>query len=510
MTNPCFVTTPIYYVNGEPHVGHAYTTVLADVIARYARLRGQETRLLTGTDEHGQKVWEAARAHHTSPQELAAGLADRFRRAWLNLDIQYDDFIRTTEPRHAAVVHDFLERLKRQGDIYLGQYEGWYCVPDERFWTDKDLSDGACPDCDRAVERVEETNYFFRLSAYQDWLIEYIRAHPDFIRPALRRNEVLGFLRKPLGDLCVSRPRTRVPWGIPLPFDDRFVTYVWFDALINYVTGAGYRDRPERFAHLWPAACHLIGKDILITHGVYWPIILRAIGLPLPRAILAHGWWVLDGEKISKSRGNSVTADDLAEVRGTDALRYFLIRRGSWHRDSVLNHDGIVELYDKELANGFGNLAHRILALTVRHGGARIPLPGPNQPVDLALQQACEAAVAAAHDNDDPAAVGTVLDGVVSLIADANRYVAETAPWVLAKAGELRRLHTVLYHGLEALRLIGCLLEPVVPRAARVLADRLGVNGERSGPASLEWGRLQPGTAIATGEPLFPRVVTGG
>ena len=325
MNDTSYITTPIYYVNDEPHHGHAYTTVLGDVLARYARLRGRDAFLLVGTDEHGQKVQDAARASGVDPQTQADRLVVKFREAWRGLHVEYDDFIRTTEERHRLVVTAVLQRLWDKGEIYRGEYEGWYCVPDERFWTDKDVTDRQCPDCGRPVEWLSEQNYFFRMGKHREWLIEHVETHPDFILPENRRNEVLGYLRRPLGDLCISRPAARVGWGIPLPFDPGYVTYVWFDALLNYVTAAGYLSDDGRFSEMWPSATHVIGKDILITHAVYWPTMLRAVGLPPPRTILAHPWWLLRGAKMSKSRGVVVKPLTLAEHYGVDALRFYLM-----------------------------------------------------------------------------------------------------------------------------------------------------------------------------------------
>jgi len=336
MSAAFYITTPIYYVNDEPHLGHAYTTVLADVLARFARLRGQTTFFLTGTDEHGQKVERAAQERGITPQQHADEMVLRFRNAWTEMQIRNDDFIRTTEPRHVHLVQAALQQLWDDGEIYAGDYEGWYCVPDERYWTEKDLVDGNCPDCGRPVERLVEKNYFFRMSAYQDWLIDTIERDPDFIRPEHRRNEVLGFLRRPLGDLCISRSVERLGWGIPLPFDPDYVTYVWFDALLNYVTAVApaHLLGPDRArlagepweTTLWPHCIHLIGKDILTTHAVYWPTMLHALGLPRPQTIFAHGWWSVEGIKMSKSLGNVVKPLDLAGVYGVDAFRYFLMR----------------------------------------------------------------------------------------------------------------------------------------------------------------------------------------
>ena len=339
MSHPAYITTPIYYVNDEPHHGHAYTTILADVMTRYARLQGKAPFFLVGTDEHGQKVQNAARSNGVDPQTQADLMVERFEEVWGRLHVEYDDFIRTTQERHTRVVSIVLQNLWDRGDIYLGDYEGWYCVPDERFWTEKDVAEGRCPDCRRPVEWVSEENYFFRMGQHQEWLIEHIETHPEFIQPRNRRNEVLSYLRSPLSDLCISRPAERLSWGIPLPFDTDYVAYVWFDALLNYVTAAGYLSDEERFSHLWPTAVHLIGKDILITHAVYWPTMLRAIGLSQPRTIYAHGWWLVKGAKMSKSLGNVVRPLDLGDLYGADPLRFYLMRGMAPGRDADFNQE---------------------------------------------------------------------------------------------------------------------------------------------------------------------------
>jgi methionyl-tRNA synthetase len=571
MESPFYVTTPIYYVNDEPHIGHAYATVLADVLARYARLRGIETFFLTGTDEHGQKVERAAAERDISPQQQADEMVLRFQRAWERLHISNDDFIRTTEPRHVRVVQSVLQDLWERDEIYLGAYEGWYCVPDERFWTDKDLVDGNCPDCGRPVERVEEANYFFRMGKYQDWLIGYIEAHPDLIQPEARRNEVLGFLRQPLGDLCISRPAARLSWGIPLPFDPAYVTYVWFDALLNYVTAAGYLSDPERFERLWPSVLHLIGKDILTTHSVYWTTMLRAIGLPQPRAIFATGWWVYDGAKMSKSLGNVVRPLDMADVYGVDAFRYFLIRDMVLGRDAEFTVERIQQRYEGDLANDLGNLLHRLVNMVGRYCEGRIPAPGDPGPEEEALRQRCLSLVDQTCAQVDAMALTDAVGGVMEVVGEINAYLERTAPWHQARARDTARVDTILYTAAEALRLCALLLWPVMPERMAELWRRLGwtppagtgwagtripirqprpygadatqpVGAGRAGtqipirqsrpdglpaptqpptltgiydppgegkerPAAQGWGQLEPGAEVVPGPPLFPREV---
>jgi methionyl-tRNA synthetase len=505
MSEPFYVTTPIYYVNDEPHLGHAYTTILADVLARYARLRGRETFFLTGTDEHGQKVQEAAGRRDVAPQAHADEMVVRFRQAWERLHVDYDDFIRTTEARHARVVETVLKDLWDRGEIYQGAYEGWYCVPDERFWTEKDLVDNNCPDCGRPVERIVEPNYFFRMSAYQGWLTDYITAHPEFVQPETRRNEVLGFLRQPLGDLCISRPAERLSWGIPLPFDPDYVTYVWFDALINYVTAAGYLVDDGRFSRLWPRALHLIGKDILITHCVYWPTMLRAAGLCLPRAIFAHGWWVISGTKMSKSRGNVVKPLDLAEVYGVDAFRYFLMRDMALGRDADFSEESLRHRYQGDLANDLGNLLHRLVNMVGRYSDGRIPAPGEPTAEEVDLRQRCLDLVPEVFGLVDALALNEALARTMEVVGQINGYLERTAPWKQAKAGQTERVATILYTATEALRVVAILLQPVLPERMAELWHRLGWQSPASLRDGLGWGKLQAGAQVVAGPPLFPR-----
>ncbi len=505
MNDPFYVTTPIYYVNDEPHIGHAYTTILADVLARYARLRGTETFFLTGTDEHGEKVQRAAQERGVSPQAQANDMVVRFQQAWQRLRIANDDFIRTTQPRHVRVVEAILQDLWERGEVYKGQYEGWYCVPDEQFWTEKDLVEGNCPDCGRPVERIVEPNYFFRMSAYQDWLIGYIHDHPDFIQPETRRNETLGYLHHPLPNLCITRPASRLSWGIPLPFDPDYVTYVWFDALINYVTAAGYLSDGERFQHLWPWVMHLIGKDILRTHTVYWPTMLRAIGLPQPKTIYATGWWVFDGTKMSKSRGNVVRPLDVADVYGVDAFRYFLIREMTLGRDADFTPEKVERRYQGELANDLGNLLHRLVHMTRQYSDGRIPAPGTLTDEEVTLRDRCRALPELTFQRVDAMALNEAVAGLMGVVSEVNGYLERTAPWKQAKAGQAGRVATILYTASEALRLVSVLLHPVLPERTAELWRRLGWDPPAPLGDGLTWGRLVPGTPVVDGEPLFPR-----
>jgi methionyl-tRNA synthetase len=514
-----YITTPIYYVNDEPHVGHAYTTILADALARYHRLRGEQVFFLTGVDEHGQKVLNALKkrgVENPTQAELQAyvdGMAARFQAVWKQLNIQYDEFFRTTSPQHVQVVQHVLQQLWEQGQIYRGEYEGWYCIHDERFWTEKDLrisetGEPICPNCSRPVERIVETNYFFRMSAYQDWLVEYIETHPDFILPGFRKNEVLGFLRKPLGDLCISRPVSRLNWGIPLPFDADYVTYVWFDALLNYVTAAGYRQSPERFARQWPQAVHLMGKDILTTHSVYWTTMLHAAGLPLPRQVFAHGYWVINGLKMSKSLGNAVKPLDLTGIYGSDAVRYFLMRDMTLGHDADFAAERVGARYAADLANNLGNLLQRITSMTVRYCAGKAPAPAVDcaGAEEDALRDLVEALPGQVFAQVDQLAVHNALGLCMDALTAVNGYLERSAPWQRAKTGDHARVDTILYTAGEALRLISILLAPVMPERISVLWQRLGWQPGETLADGLHWGGWQPGSPVTVGEPLFPRV----
>ncbi len=506
MTNPYYITTPIYYVNDVPHLGTAYTTILADVLARYARLRGQETFFLTGTDEHGQKVQEAAEKNHTTPQQHADQTVSRFLEAWDHLNINYDDFIRTTEPRHKRVVSVVLQQLYDQGDIYKADYEGWYCVSDERFWTAKDLVNDCCPECGRPVHRLTEANYFFRMSDYQEWLIGYIQAQPDFIQPLSRRNEVLGFLRRPLNDLCISRPKKRLSWGIPLPFDEAYVTYVWFDALLNYITAPGYLADEQRFNRFWPETIHLIGKDILTTHSVYWPTMLKAADLPLPKTIFGHGWWVVGGLKMGKSMGNAVKPLDLAGIYGVDALRYFLIRNMNPARDAEFSAETLDQRYQADLANNLGNLLNRIVSMIGRYCDGRIPTSNESTKAEEALIETAESLPAAVFAHVDTFTLHEALEKIIAFASDINTYLEQTGPWREAKKGNDQRVATILYHAAEALRLVSVLLHPVMPEKTADLWRQLGWQPPEPLGEALTWGHLKPGSPTNPGQALFPRI----
>ena len=505
-----YITTPIYYVNDEPHLGHAYTTIMADVFARYHRLAGDDVLFLTGTDEHGQKVDQAAAERGVSPQAQADEMVLRFQSLWESLGISNDDFIRTTEERHKQVVGEILQRLYDAGEIYADEYEGWYCIPDERFWTEKDLVDTRCPECGRKVSQISERNYFFRMGKYQEWLIDHIQSHPRFIVPVSRRNEILGFLRNPLNDLCISRPKSRLSWGIPLPFDGDYVCYVWFDALINYVTAAGYLDSPHDFERWWPASCHLIGKDIVTTHCVYWPTMLKAAGLPIPETVLAHGWWLVDEEKMSKSRGNAIRPLDLAGKYGVDPFRYFLVREMVLGLDSSFSEKAFVNRYNAELANDLGNLLNRTVIMAERYLDGKVPQTDPGQPVLEGLRRrASEALAGVKHALDDLSPTG-ILDAIWSMVREANRFAEVQAPWNLAKDAEKRsELEATIYGLLETMRHLAVLLYPIMPGKAAEIWEQIGAPGrlEDARLSDLEpWGGFRPGSQVRPAGPVFPRI----
>ena len=510
MRKSFFVTTPIYYVNDIPHIGHAYTTVAADVLARYYRMEGSHVFFLTGTDEHGQKVQEAAAERNISPQEHCDHMVGRFQDLWKKFTISNDDFIRTTEERHTTVVQEILTLLYNKGDIYKTSYEGSYCVPDERFWTEKDLIDGCCPECRRPVQQIKESNYFFRMSSYHTWLTGYIEENEHFILPKTRRNEILGFLRQPLGDLCISRPRKRLSWGIPLPFDRDYVTYVWFDALINYVSTPGYLTDTENFSPLWSSAVHLIGKDILTTHSVYWPTMLRAMGLAPPRTIFAHGWWTVEGQKMSKSLRNTVEPNMLIEQYGVDSIRFFLLREGTFGLDSDFSHQALIHRINSDLANDLGNLFSRSLAMTIKYFAGRIPQPSTLEGIDEHLR---ETAVQVKNQVDlhmESIALHKSLDAIWLLVRMTNKYIDETAPWALAKdTRQEKRLATVIHTMLESLRFITTLLFPFMPTSAEAMWRALGCSetlSQHTISKGTQWGKLTTGTAVTKIPPLFPRI----
>ena len=501
-----YVTTPIYYVNGEPHIGSAYTTILADVLAGYHRLFGRKTYFLTGTDEHGQKVEAAAKKDNLEPLAYCDMMVDKFKKAWKNLEIANDDFIRTTEKRHVIVVQKILQRIYDAGEIYSDEYEGWYCLHEERFWTEKDLIKGNCPDCKRPVSKITEKNYFFKMSKYQEWLVNYIREHPQFIQPDFRRNEVLGFLKQPLGDLCISRPKSRLTWGIELPFDKDFVCYVWFDALINYISAIGYTENEENFSKWWPAV-HLIGKDILTTHAVYWPCMLKAMGLEQPKTIFAHGFWLAGETKMSKSLGNVVNPLDLAAMYGVDAFRYFLIREMTLGQDASYTEESFVNRYNSDLANDLGNLLSRVMKMVSSFSGGKIPALGQPDDSDRELTDKAKSLPESVKSKIEAYQLNQAVEEILELVRATNRYVELNRPWDLAKNGATERLGTVLYSAAESLRICAILLTPIMPGKCRGIREQLGLDGGKNvGLEYCDWGGLKAGTKVKPGDSLFPRL----
>jgi len=503
-----YVTTPLYYVNDKPHIGHTYTTVLADVLARYYRFMGVKTFFLTGTDEHGQKVAQAAEKRGIDCKDYCDEYAQYFKDMWMRMHIKYDHFIRTTDEHHEKAVTQALQKLWDIGDIYLGSYKGWYCVYEERFWTEKDLINGKlCPDCNRPTNYIEEKSYFFKMSKYQDWLIEHIEKHPEFIKPDFRRNEVLGFLRKPLGDLCISRPKARLRWGVELPFDRDFVTYVWVDALLNYCTAVGLWDNMSKFNEWWPADYHLIGKDILTTHTVYWPCILKALGITMPRTIFAHGWWLIGKAKMGKSLGNAIDPAALVDSIGAERLRYYLIRDMVLGQDSTYTLDGLISRLNNDLSNDLGNMLSRVTNMVVKYFDGVLPAPNPaidNEIIKLLIK--AEGLTAKIKNLVLDLKTHQVLEEINSVIRAANKFIENTKPWKLAAEGENARLANVLYHATQLIARVGLLLYPVIPEKSIKLLNSLGFEGKISLDTASEDEIIKPGSKIIVTKPLFPRI----
>ena len=470
-----YITTPIYYVNDVPHIGHAYTTVAADILARYWRLRGRDVFFLTGLDEHGQKVQQAAAKAGIDPQAHCDKLAPQFQELWKRLNISNDAFIRTTDAPHKSVVQRYLQELFDKQLIYKADYTGWYCTFDERFWTEKDVENGLCPDCKRPVERISEHNYFFKMGQYQDRLIEHIKQHPDFIRPESRRNEVLGFLTtQQLGDLSISRPKSRLSWGIELPFDKEYVTYVWFDALVNYVSALEYLPPTPSREQYWPANVHLVGKDILTTHAVYWSTMLMALNLPLPKTIFAHGWWTVDGEKMSKSRGNVVDPNKMVDEFGADAFRYFLLREVPFGYDGDFSHEAVVGRINSELADDLGNLLSRSLSMIERFANGVIP----QARITPSLSENSGEVVARAYVHLERLEFGKALEAIWELVQSTDQYIDKTAPWKLAKKPDQERSSKKSSITLpKVLKTLGVVLYPFMPSKGEAIVQQIGLHG---------------------------------
>ncbi len=509
MDKKFYITTPIYYVNDVPHIGHAYTTIAADVMARYKRLGGYDCFFLTGTDEHGQKVEKAAREAGLQPIELADQVVGRFKGLWKKLNISANDFIRTTEQRHYKAVTALFQRVWEQGDIYLGDYEDWYCTPCETFWTQTQLGEGnTCPDCRRPTERLKEKSYFFRMSKYQEPLLRFLQEHPDFIYPPSRYNEIISFVKGGLRDLSISR--TTFKWGIPVPNDPTHVIYVWFDALTNYITAVGFPDDLERFNRYWPADWHIIGKDILRFHAVYWPTFLMSAGLPLPRRIFAHGWWTVEGQKMSKSLGNVIDPTKLVEEYGVDPIRYFLLREVPFGGDGDFSRSSLIHRINGELANDLGNTFSRVLAMVNRYCAGVIPSPSDSTTESGQLGEHIERAFECVHEHMEQLAFHQALAAIWELIDAINKYLDTTSPWHLAKQQEKRKaLEEVLVNSLSALRVVSLLLSPFIPASAQRMWQMMGLPGEVEGQRLDEarrWGPIPGGLKVAPAAPLFPRL----
>ena len=498
MNKTFYITTPIYYVNDIPHIGHAYTTILADVLCRYQKQIGNDSFFLTGVDEHGQKVQEAAKKRGVNPLQHCDEMAKRFTSLWQELHISNDDFIRTTEQRHQKVVKKILNIVNDAGDIYADEYEGLYSISEERFITEKESESGQFRD----IKKLKEKNYFFKMSKYQDQLIDHINNNPKFIQPEHRKNEILGFLKQPLNDLCISRPKSRLDWGIELPFDSNYVTYVWFDALINYITAPGYGEDPQEFQKFWPASMHLIGKDILTTHAVYWPTMLMAAGIKLPKTIFAHGWWLMKDEKMSKSSGNVINPLDLIEDYGVDPVRYYLMREMVLGHDASFSKESFITRYNSDLANDFGNLLSRVSTLINKNYEGIIPNVSDFSPLEIEIQHSSREVVKNFDSHMSNMAINEAIEEALQFVRSINKYFEQSVPWKVVKDDKISA-GTILYTGAEALRIAAVLLSSIMPERTKNLFLVLNTTS-----TDRDWGGLKPGTQLGPLTVLFPRINT--
>ena len=506
--NTFYITTPIYYPSDNLHIGHAYTTVAADCMARFKRMQGMDVFYLTGTDEHGQKIERAAREKGKEPIEHVDEIVANIRKLWDLLLISNTDFIRTTEERHEKVVQKIFQKVYDQGDIFMSEYQGWYCSPCETYFTERQLVDGKCPDCGREVELLKEESYFFNMAKYAPRLLEYIDSHPDFIQPESRRNEVVNFIKGGLEDLCVSR--TSFSWGVPVPFNRKHVVYVWFDALINYLTGIGYLEDDAQFQKYWPADVHLMAKDIIRFHAIIWPIMLMALDLPLPQKVVAHGWIMLEGGKMSKSKGNVVDPSILVSKYGVDAVRYYLLKELSFGQDGLYSEEILVTRINSDLANDLGNLISRTIAMIIKYFDGVIPAVDEKDALDEELRQMALTAYKEATDKLDKLDFSAYLNAVSRLVSRANKYIDETEPWKLAKdeAGK-KRLATVMYNLVEAIRIALILTAPAMPALIERANQQLNIF-DLEKPLLWEdggvWGITPVGARVSKGKALFPRI----
>ena len=507
MTKPTYyITTPIYYPSDKLHIGHAYCTTIADTLARFHRLKGEEVFFLTGSDEHGLKIQRKAQEKGITPIEYVDAIIANFKQLWNELNISNNDFIRTSEERHHKVVQDVLTKIFEQGDIYKKNYEGLYCVPCESYWLERQLVDGKCPDCGRPVEKMQEESYFFKLSKYQDWWLQFIEENPNFIQPASRRNEMINFVKQGLEDLCITR--TTFDWGIPVPFDKKHVVYVWFDALLNYLTGIKYGTDDAMFNKFWPASLHLVGKEIVRFHTIIWPIMLKAMGVELPQKVYGHGWLVIDGDKMSKSKGNVIDPLALIDEFGADAIRYFLLREIVFGNDGNFSRDALITRINSDLANDLGNLLHRTVSMIEKYHGGVVTNTGVIEAVDEDLMALVKSTAENFAKDMDAMEINSAIKGVWALISRANKYIDETAPWILAKdEAKAARLQTVMYNLAETLRVVAILVAPFIPSTSPKIYTQLGLEV----PAEFlltdaEFGKMADGTKVQKGEPLYPRI----